>query len=190
MKKIAIFASGNGSNAENIINYFQNHPDEGEVALVVCNRREAGVYDRAARLGVPCVHVQKREINEASIILPLLKKYEVEFIVLAGFLLMIPDFLIQAYKRRMINVHPSLLPKYGGKGMHGHYVHEAVVAAKEKESGITIHYVSEVCDEGEVIFQVKTDISPTDTPKIVEEKIHALEKEYFPKVVSSLLKTL
>ncbi len=190
MKRIAIFASGNGSNAENIINYFREKGEDTEVSLVVCNRREAGVYERANRLGVPILHIPKSEINNEIKMLEVLKEYEIDFIVLAGFMLMVPDFLLEAYPRKIINIHPSLLPKYGGKGMHGHNVHEAVVAAGEKESGITIHYVNEFCDEGEIIFQAKTDVLPEDSADDVETKIHALEKKHFPSVIDKVVQTL
>lgn len=187
MTRIAIFASGNGSNAENIVNYFQNKGKDEEVALIICNRREAGVYDRGERLGVPVLYVPKSEINNKNRIHDLLKEYDVNFIVLAGFMLMVPDFLLKEYPDRIINIHPSLLPKYGGKGMHGHHVHEAVVAAGEKESGITIHYVNEFCDEGEIIFQAKTEVLPTDSAADVEAKIHKLEKEFFPVIIDKVI---
>lgn len=190
MIKLAIFASGNGSNAENIIKHFQEKDRGAEVALVICNRREAGVYERAQRLGVPIMHVSKTGINTPEVMLNILKANNIDFIVLAGFMLMVPDFMLEVYPRRIINIHPSLLPKYGGKGMHGHYVHEAVVAAGEKESGITIHYVNEFCDEGEIIFQAKTKIDPHDTAETVETKIHKLEKENFPVVIEEVVKKI
>lgn len=187
MKRIAIFASGNGTNAENIIKYFQDKNQEAEVSLIICNRSEAGVYARAKRLGVPVIHVPKSEINEEGKMLEILKDYSIDFIVLAGFMLMVPDFLLHAFPNKIVNIHPSLLPKYGGKGMHGHHVHEAVVAAGEKESGITIHYVNEFYDEGEIIFQAKTEVLPDDTPEDVETKIHHLEQEYFPVIIEEIL---
>ena len=190
MKKIAIFASGNGSNAENIIRYFREKDRGAEVVVVVCNRREAGVYQRAENLGVPAVYVPKKDINDEEIMIGILKEYKVDFIVLAGFMLMIPDFLLAHYPNKMINIHPSLLPKYGGKGMYGHYVHEAVVANKESETGITIHYVSEKCDEGEPIFQASTMVSPDDSPEDVEAKSHQLEKEHFPRIVEEVVSLL
>lgn len=190
MKRIAIFASGNGSNAENIIKHFQEKDRGAEVALVICNRREAGVYERANRLKVPIIHKPKCEINQAEGMLEVLKEYDIDFIVLAGFMLMVPDFLLEAYPKRIVNIHPSLLPKYGGKGMHGHHVHEAVVAAGEKESGITIHYVNEFCDEGEVIFQAKTPVLPEDSAEDVETKIHQLEKQYFPVIIEEVVSKL
>ncbi|MDE6408782.1 MAG: phosphoribosylglycinamide formyltransferase [Muribaculaceae bacterium] len=191
MKRIAIFASGNGSNAENIIKYFQERGKSVEVALVICNRREAGVYERANRLGIPIIHIPKSEINNnAERVLEVLREYKIDFIVLAGFMLMVPDYLLQAYPNRIINIHPSLLPKFGGKGMHGHNVHKAVVEAGEKESGITIHYVNELCDGGEIIFQAKTEIFPEDTPDDVETKIHSLEKEHFPRVIEEVVERI
>lgn len=190
MKRIAIFASGNGSNAENIITHFQREELGGEVSLVLCNRKEAGVYERAKRLGVTAKHVPKAMFNDEEHLLSILNKNRIDYIVLAGFMLMVPDFLLQAFPRRIVNIHPSLLPKYGGKGMHGIHVHEAVVNAGEKETGITIHYVNEKCDEGEIIFQASTEVSPTDSPQDVEIKIHSLEKIHFPRIIEQLLNEL
>lgn len=188
-KRIAVFASGNGSNAENLIRHFSNS-DEAEVTLVVCNRREAGVYERAERLGVPAHYLPKSKFNDPEAIIPLLEKEGIDFIVLAGFLLMIPSFLTERYAGKMVNIHPSLLPKYGGPGMYGHHVHEAVLAAGEKETGITIHYVTEVCDGGAPIFQAKVDISDLTTAEEIESEIHKLEKHHFPTVVESLVLAL
>lgn len=187
MKKIAIFASGNGSNAENIIRYFRENEYGAEVALVVCNKPGAGVLTRAASLGVHSVVLSRAEINDADKMLGEMERHGIDMIVLAGFLLMVPDFLLERYKGRIVNVHPSLLPKFGGKGMYGRHVHEAVVSAGEKESGITIHHVSEHCDEGQVIFQASVPVLPTDTAEDVEAKIHALEREHFPRVVKECL---
>lgn len=184
MKRIAIFASGNGSNAENIIRYFQQQPRGAEVALVVCNRAEAGVLHRAEALGVEAVVMPKVSINDEAAMTTLLESRGIDLIVLAGFLLMVPPFLIARYPDRIVNIHPSLLPKYGGKGMYGRHIHEAVVAAGEKETGITIHFVSDVCDEGRIIFQASVPVEPTDTPAEVEFKIHALEREHFPRVIA------
>lgn len=189
MKRIAIFASGNGSNAENIIRYFKEKERAAEVCLVVCNRKEAGVYERCQRLGIDILHVPKAEINSIEKMLPILENYSIDYIVLAGFMLMIPEFLLERFPRCIVNIHPSLLPKYGGKGMHGHHVHEAVVAACEKESGITIHYVNEFCDEGEIIFQASVPVLKSDTPEDVENKIHDLEKKHFPRVIEEIVKT-
>lgn len=182
--RIAVFASGNGSNAENLIRYFRDTPDSlGEVALVVCNRPGAKVIERAIGLGVRTEVLSRDSINDSSRMLPLLESEGIDTIVLAGFLLMVPSFLLEAYRSRVINIHPSLLPKFGGKGMYGRYVHEAVVAAGEKVTGITIHHVSEQCDGGEIISQTSVDVCPEDTPETVEAKVHALEKEYFARVV-------
>lgn len=183
MKKIAIFASGNGSNAENIIRYFQEKESSGEVALVVCNKVGAKVLERAGRLGVESVVMSRDEINDRQRMLGVLDSHGIDIIVLAGFLLMIPEFLIERYRERIVNIHPSLLPKFGGKGMYGHYVHEAVVASGENKTGITIHYVSEICDEGRIIFQARTPVLPSDTAADVEKKVHDLEREHFARVI-------
>lgn len=183
MKKIAIFASGNGSNAENIIRHFNENNHSGEVVVVVCNKPEAGVISRARNLGVPAEIISRSELNDSEFMSKLLNRYSVDLIVLAGFLQMIPAFLTSQFKDRIVNIHPSLLPAYGGKGMYGRHVHEAVVAAGETQTGITVHLVTDKCDEGSILFQAKTDVLPDDTPESVEVKIHALEKEFFPKVI-------
>ncbi|MDE7180284.1 MAG: phosphoribosylglycinamide formyltransferase [Muribaculaceae bacterium] len=188
MKNIAVFASGNGSNAENIIRYFHQPTTGGEVAVVVCNRPQARVVERARSLGVPVEIINKSILNDPDQFLPILEKYHVDLIVLAGFLMMIPPYLISYMEDRIINIHPSLLPKYGGKGMYGRHIHEAVVAAGERETGITIHRVSEGCDEGEVIFRTAVEVTPDDTPETVEAKIHALEQRHFAPVIEMLLK--
>lgn len=187
MKRIAIFASGNGSNAENVINYFQQHRCGGEVALVICNKPDAEVLRRAERLCVDAKVMSRAEINDYDKLMSLLDGYGVDVIVLAGFLLMVPGFLIERYKHRIVNIHPSLLPKYGGKGMYGRHIHEAVVAAGEKETGITVHFVSEGCDEGEVIFQASVPVAASDTPDDVEAKVHGLERLHFPRVIREAL---
>lgn len=189
-KRIAIFASGNGSNAENIIRYFQTEDRGAEVALVVCNKPGAKVLQRAESLGVPAIVVPKRDFNNEAFITGLMHDNGIDFIVLAGFLLMIPDFLITLYPEKIINIHPSLLPKYGGKGMYGDHVHEAVVAAGDKESGITIHIVDENCDGGRIVFQATTPVEPTDTPDDVATKVHALEYQHFPHVIEEMLLAL
>lgn len=183
---IAIFASGSGSNCENLIRYFE-HSDRVTCALVVSNKPDAYVLVRAERLNVPTVVVTKEELNNSDVMLPLLQKYSINFIVLAGFLPLIPTFLINAYPRYIVNLHPALLPKYGGKGMWGHHVHEAVKAAGETETGMTVHYVTPVCDTGEIIAQYRVAISPTDTVDDIAEKEHLLEMEYFPKVVEEII---
>ena len=186
---IAIFVSGNGSNCENLIRYFQQS-DVANCALVISNKPEAYALVRAERLNVPTAVISKAQLNNPEDILPLLHKYDIGFIVLAGFLPLIPDYLVDAYPRKIINLHPALLPKYGGKGMWGHHVHEAVKAAGETETGMTVHFVTPVCDSGEIIAQYKVAISPDDTVDDIAEKEHQLEMEYFPKVVEKILKTL
>lgn len=187
MKRIAIFASGNGSNAENIIRYFQEKGSSGEVALVVCNKSGAKVLERAGRLGVESVVMSRDEINDRQSMLGLLESHGIDIVVLAGFLLMVPSFLIERYRDRIVNIHPSLLPKFGGKGMYGRHVHEAVVNAGEVETGITIHYVSEMCDEGRIIFQARTSVKQSDTAEDVEKKVHELEREHFARVIDETL---
>lgn len=187
MTNIAIFASGNGSNCENIIQYFAGSTDI-KVAVVVSNRPDAFALARAARHGIPSAVLSKEDFNNEGRLCSLLDKYEIGFIVLAGFLLMIPPFLVRRYRQRMVNIHPSLLPKFGGKGMYGHHVHEAVKKAGEKQSGITIHYVSEDCDGGDIIAQYDTPLSPDDTPEDIADKVHTLEMRYFPKVIERILR--
>lgn len=187
MKRIAVFASGNGSNAENIIRHFNREGSNAEVVLVVCNRPEAGVIGRAWRLGVTTAVMSRDSLRTPAAILPLLEASGVDLIVLAGYLLMVPDFLLARYPGRIVNIHPSLLPKFGGKGMYGANVHKAVVEAGESVTGITIHYVSDSCDEGEVIFQAEVAVDPADTPADVERKVHELEREHFPQVIARIV---
>lgn len=186
---IAIFVSGSGSNCENIIRYFQDSPTIN-TALVVSNRTDAYALTRARNLNVPAVVVPKADFNREEVLLLLLDQYHIDFIVLAGFLLMAPPFLIHRYERRIINLHPALLPKFGGKGMWGHHVHEAVKAAGETQTGMTVHYVSEVCDGGEIIAQFSTPISPDDTPDDIARKEHELEMKHFPQVIAQVLSRL
>ena len=189
--RIAIFASGSGSNAENIINYSQSTPDSGlDVALVVCNRPDARVIERSRRLGMPVKVMTRAEINDPAVMLSTLDEAKVDAIALAGFLLMIPDFILERYPRRIINIHPSLLPKYGGKGMYGHHIHEAVVDAGETETGITIHHVSSECDGGTIIFQTAIPIAPGSTADDVETAIHALERIHYPRILATTLSNL
>ena len=185
-KNIAIFASGSGSNAENIIRYFQKS-GSAQVSLVLSNKSDAYVLERAHRLGVPCNVFPKEDWIAGDEILAVLQEARIDFIVLAGFLFRVPDLLLHAYPYKIINIHPALLPKYGGKGMYGDRVHQAVVTAGEKESGITIHYINEHYDEGDTIFQVTCPILPTDSPDDVAKKVHALEYEHFPLVIEKLL---
>ena len=186
---IAIFVSGSGSNCENIIRYFA-HNDHIQVSLVISNKADAYALQRAKNLKVPAVVLSKKELQQQDIMMPLLQQYDIQFIVLAGFLVMIPDYLIEAFDHRMINLHPALLPKYGGKGMWGHHVHEAVKAAGETETGMTVHYVSNVCDGGEIIAQFSTPIDPDDTPDTIAAKEHELEMRHFPPVIEQLINNL
>lgn len=187
MVNIAIFVSGSGSNCENIIRYFQTN-EQVNIALVVSNRADAYALTRAENLNVPSVVLPKADFNNEEKVLKLMADHRIDFIVLAGFLLMIPDWLIAAYQRRMINLHPALLPKFGGIGMYGHHVHEAVRKANETETGMTVHWVSDVCDGGEIIAQFRTPITPDDTPDDIADKEHILEMEHFPQVIEAVLK--
>ncbi|MBF1463229.1 phosphoribosylglycinamide formyltransferase [Prevotella pallens] len=187
MVNIAIFVSGSGSNCENIIQYFQNNK-QANIALVVSNRSDAYALVRAQRLNVPTKVLPKADFNNQEMVMKLMVDYRIDFIVLAGFLLMIPDWLISAYQHRMINLHPALLPKFGGIGMYGHYVHEAVRKANETETGMTVHWVSSVCDGGEIIAQFRTPITPDDTPDDIAAKEHVLEMKHFPQVIEAILK--
>ena len=186
MKNIAILASGSGTNAENIIKYFA----ESEivcVTVVLSNKEDAGVHTRAKALGIPSFTYSNTDFKLSSPILQKLADYNTDFIVLAGFLSMISPDIINVYQNKIINIHPALLPKFGGKGMYGHYVHEAVVAEKETKSGITIHYVNERYDEGEIIFQAECPVLPSDTAEDVAAKVHELEYRYFPKVIEEVV---
>lgn len=185
-KRVVIFVSGTGTNCENIIRYFAGS-EVVNIALVVSNKSDAPALEKARRLGVPTEVVSKSQLSDNSFMLPLLRERDIHFIVLAGFLLMIPDYLIAAYPRRIINLHPSLLPKFGGKGMYGHRVHEAVKAAGETETGMTVHYVTGECDGGEIIAQYKTAISPEDTPEDIAAKENLLEMRYYPLVIKQVL---
>lgn len=184
---IAIFASGAGSNAQKIITHFKG--DEAvTVALVVCNKPGAGVLNIAAAENIPTLLIEKEQFFRGDHYLPVLKQYGIEFIVLAGFLWKIPGGLISAYPNKIVNIHPALLPKYGGKGMYGQFVHQAVIDAGDKESGISIHFVDELYDHGNIIFQARCPVMETDTPESLAAKIHALEHTHFPVVVSQVLK--
>ncbi len=185
MKRIVIFASGSGSNAENIINYFSNR-NTATVSLVLSNRSKAGVFERCKRLNIPCKHFKKSEFFESDTVLEILRN-EADFIVLAGFLLKIPENIIKAYRNKIVNIHPALLPKYGGKGMYGMNVHQAVKENKEIETGITIHFVNEHYDEGGIIFQAKTEVTDNDTPESIAQKVHELEYAHFPRVIEETL---
>ncbi|RUT78089.1 phosphoribosylglycinamide formyltransferase [Ancylomarina longa] len=186
MKKIAIFASGSGSNAENIARYFEGN-SKVEVSVILTNNPNAFVLSRAKDLKIPSYIFSRNEFYKSDDIIRYLTEKEIDFIVLAGFLWLLPINLLRKFPDSILNIHPALLPKYGGKGMFGMKVHEAVVRNKEKESGITIHLVNENYDEGKVIFQSKCKLNPDDTPEQVAEKVHQLEYEYFPKIIEQLL---
>jgi phosphoribosylglycinamide formyltransferase-1 len=186
MKQVAIFASGAGSNAKRIIEYFRHHPDI-RISLIVSNKPGAGVLSIAERERIPLLLIEKEQFFRANAYVDELRERGIDFLVLAGFLWKIPADLVKAYKGRIVNIHPALLPKYGGKGMYGEHVHQAVIAAKEKESGITIHYVDELYDHGQVIFQASCPVEAGDTPEMLAEKIHALEHEHFPRVLEEVI---
>lgn len=183
--KIALFASGSGSNAENIVKYFCNN-SKFEFPVIISNKKEAFVHERAKKLGIPSYTFSRDEFFTGSSILDFLNEKEIDAIILAGFLLKVPSVLVDTFPNKIINIHPALLPKYGGKGMYGHHVHNAVAESGDTESGITIHYVNENYDEGNLIFQAKCSILPTDTAETIAEKVHQLEYEFFPKVIESL----
>jgi len=186
MTRIAIFASGSGSNAENIVNYFKYNSDV-EISLILTNKKDAFVLERAKKLNIKSLIFSKSQFLETDEILMFLNENDINLIVLAGFLLKIPENLIKTFPKKIINIHPALLPKYGGKGMYGDRIHESVIKAKEKESGITIHYVNKHYDDGEIIFQGKCKIESKDTPDDLAKKIHLLEYKYFPKVIENLI---
>ncbi|MEX2336734.1 MAG: phosphoribosylglycinamide formyltransferase [Fulvivirga sp.] len=187
--RIAVFASGNGSNAENIIKYFKPSTHI-QVSLVLTNNPDAFVLERAQKLSVPSLVFSREELINTERILQELKNNDIDFIVLAGFLLMIPANLITAYPDRIINIHPALLPKYGGKGMYGDIVHKAVRNADDIETGITIHFVNKRYDEGTVIFQATCPVTATDTPEMIAQKVHSLEYKHYPQVIESVIKKL
>lgn len=186
---IAVFASGDGSNFENLVNYFSGSA-VARVALLVCNKPEAYALERARRLGVDASVVTKAELQQPELVLPLMRRYDIGFVVLAGFLPLMPDYMIDAFPQRMVNIHPSLLPKFGGKGMWGHHVHEAVKAAGETETGLTVHWVTPQCDAGTVIAQRRVALLPEDTADDIARKEHLLEMEHFPKIIEDVLNSL
>lgn len=183
--KVAIFASGAGSNAQQIINRFHNS-SLIKICLIVCNKEGAGVLSIAEKEKIPFLLINKERFFKGDAYLPELKKNAVDIIVLAGFLWKVPSLLINAYPTKIINIHPALLPNYGGKGMFGGHVHEAVIAAKEKQSGITIHYVDELYDHGNIIYQATCTIDESDTPASLANKIHALEHLHYPRVIEEI----
>ena len=188
MINLAIMASGSGTNAEAIIRHFQSHP-QIRVVLVMCNKKEAGVYDRARRLGIDARWFSRADMENESF-LDVFREYQVDMVILAGFLLRIPPFMIRAFPDRMINIHPALLPNYGGKGMYGHHVHEAVIENGEVESGITIHLVNENYDEGRHLFQARVKVERGETADSLASKIHVLEHRHFPRVIEEYASAL
>ena len=186
MKNLAIFSSGAGSNAARIIEFFRDHPTI-RVKLIVCNNPQAGVLRIASEAGIPVLLIEKERFFRGDGFLPELQNHGIDFVVLAGFLWKIPMSLIRAYPGRIVNIHPALLPGYGGKGMYGRHVHEAVIAAGEKESGITIHYVDELYDHGQAIFQARVIVEAGDTPETLAGKVQALEHAHFPRVIEEVI---
>jgi phosphoribosylglycinamide formyltransferase 1 len=191
MKKprIAIFASGSGTNAQNIIEYFEN-TKSAEICCILCNKPDAYVVKRAENKKLDFLVFKRPDFQNPGLVLEYLRTKKVDFIVLSGFLCLIPEYLISEYPQKIINIHPALLPKYGGKGMYGMNVHNAVFNNAEKETGITIHYVSKNYDEGEIIFQAKTNVCSEDSPDIIAEKVHKLEYEHFPRIIEKLVLSL
>jgi phosphoribosylglycinamide formyltransferase-1 len=187
MKRLSIFVSGNGTNLQRIAEYFANNPDV-EIANVVCNNPKAYSIERAKNLGIPLRMITKQDFNGEAFVNEM-QNLDIDLIVLAGFLWKVPEALIKAFPKRIVNIHPALLPKYGGKGFYGEHVHEAVVAAKESQSGITIHYVNELYDSGEIILQAWVSLDEKETPDSLAAKIHQLEQAYFPVAIEQVLKS-
>ena len=183
---IAIFASGNGTNMQAITDFFADRSDQRvSVALVLSDNPKAFVLQRAERKGIPSVALSKEELGNESLVMELLEKRDIKYIILAGYLKLIPEFLLRAFPGRILNIHPALLPKYGGKGMYGHHVHEAVKAAREKVTGITIHEIDSEYDKGQTIFQAQTEIDPDqESAEDIANKVHRLEHSHFPKVIA------
>ena len=187
MKHIAIFASGGGTNAEAIIGHFKNDP-EVEISLIVSNNADAFVLERARNHSIPSIIINRKEFRGTEQLLDDLNSYNIDLIVLAGFMWLVPEYLVKAYENRMVNIHPTLLPKYGGKGIYGMNAHSAVKAVGESETGITIHWVNEHYDEGGIILQKSCMVDPDDSPEQIAEKVHLLEYEYYPQVIESIIK--
>jgi len=186
MSNIAIFASGSGTNAENIIKYFSKR-DDIVIQLVLSNKKDAFVLKRAEDHHIPTYTFNRETFYNTQQVLYQLQQHNIDFVVLAGFLWLVPDYITNAYPNHIINIHPALLPKYGGKGMYGYHVHEAVINAGEKFSGITIHYVNSAYDSGDIIFQATCEIAPGETPESLAEKVHELEYRHFPEVIDNLI---
>ena len=183
---LAILASGNGTNAQQIAEYFMDR-DDVVVRTIIYNKRDAYVATRAKNFGIESHYFNRHDFMESDAVLDFLRERKIDYVILAGFLLLVPNNLLQAFPNRIVNIHPALLPKYGGKGMYGHHVHEAVVANHERETGITIHVVDHRYDCGTTLFQARCEVVPTDTPDDVAAKIHLLEKEYFPRVIDAFI---
>lgn len=186
MQRIAIFASGSGTNAQRIIEHFQAHPTI-RVTLLLCNNPGAYVLERAKTLKIPAVMFSRDDLYQSSHLLDILSVQGIDFLVLAGFLWLIPDYLLRAYPQRIINIHPALLPRYGGKGMYGVKVHESVIASGDKQSGITIHYVNEQYDDGQIIFQATCPVEPGDSAESLAAKVHELEYAHYPAVIERVI---
>jgi len=189
MNHIAIFASGNGSNAGKIIEHFRHHLHIS-VALIVSDQPQAYVLKRAEEAGIPWAVITREELREGNLLVDLLEAHNIDFVVLAGFMRMVPKQMVERYEQKMVNIHPALLPSYGGKGMYGDKVHKAVIAHQEKESGITIHFVNDVYDEGAIIFQARCPVYPGDTPERLAERIHALEHLHYPRVIEEVIQSV
>lgn len=189
MKNICIFASGSGSNAENIANYFEGN-EEVNIALIVCNKADAFVFERAKKLNIPSRLVTGAQMKDESFVLALMKEFKIDFIVLAGYLLLVPKYLVDAYPNAIVNIHPALIPLHCGKGMYGDRVHEDVVRCGDKESGITIHFVNEFFDNGDIIFQATCPVEPGDDAHAVATKVHALEYAHFPRIIDETIQKL
>ncbi len=189
MRNIAIFASGSGTNAENIIKYFSNK-NSAQVSLVLSNKRQATVLKRAEALNIRTLFFDHKEFYVTGKVLRYLVLYKIDLVVLAGFLWLVPENIVEQYSGRLINIHPALLPAYGGKGMYGDAVHKAVIENREKESGITVHYVNRKYDEGDIIFQKKCKIDTSDSPETLAQKIHTLEYQNYPQVIEDLITKL
>ncbi len=188
MKKLAIFASGNGSNAQRIMDTFSSNP-LAKVELLVSNREDAYALERARQAGVKALYLPASELKNGDLLLKVLKDHRIDLVILAGYLLLIPEGVVAAYPRAILNIHPALLPAYGGKGMYGMHVHRAVLADEQKESGISIHYVNTRYDEGDIIFQARCPVFQGDTPETLAGRIHQLEHRHYPEVISRLLET-
>ena len=184
--QLAILASGNGTNAQQITEYFADN-DAVNINVIIYNKRDAYVAERARNLGIEAQYFSRRDFLETDAVLTFLQERKIDYLILAGFLLCIPQNLLDAFPNRIVNIHPALLPLYGGKGMYGHHVHEAVIAHREKESGITIHLIDNQYDQGTTIFQARCALTPEDTPDTLAQKIHLLEKRYFPPVIEALV---